>query len=184
MSLLSRFIKKASGVVGKVAPIASLIPGPIGSTARVASGLLGAFGGGGGGGKTMALRRSLPIPSLPSFQSLGFGGGGGAQPGIGFASLASVGSIARVGAAVVTRAGRAARYYCRKNPGWCAGLGGVSAVESLVSSGQLPPPQIRRSKGITASELRAFKRVSKFTSKYCPSVRRSMTAPAVRGRRK
>jgi len=69
---------------------------------------------------------------------------------------------------------------CRRNPQWCATIGGLAAVEAMVRSGQLPPVKRRRQRGITATELRNFKRVAKFTSKYCAPVRRAMSAPVMR----
>jgi hypothetical protein len=104
-----------------------------------------------------------------------------ALPGVG----AVMGSAGLVGAArtVGYAAGRiyaAASSYCRRNPQWCATVGGMAAVEAMVRSGQLPAPKRRRGRGITATELRNFKRVAKFTSKYCAPVRRAMSAPVMR----
>lgn len=91
------------------------------------------------------------------------------------------------GAAVLVKGARAipraAVNLCRKYPQWCSTIGGTVAVEALFHSGQLPVPKHRRGRGITAHELRAFKRVARFTSKYCAPVHKAMRSPAVRHRR-
>jgi hypothetical protein len=104
-----------------------------------------------------------------------------ALPGVGKVMGGS--ALAGTAYAVGKSAGRifaAASSYCRRNPQWCATVGGMAAVEAMVRSGQLPAPKRRRGRGITATELRNFKRVAKFTSKYCAPVRRAMSAPVMR----
>lgn len=87
------------------------------------------------------------------------------MPGIG-RSLLAPGLGYRAGRAVGTAA-RSAMTYCRRHPAWCAGAGGLAAVEALVSGGQLPPVKRRRARGISGRELSAFRRVSKTLNKWC-----------------
>lgn len=101
-----------------------------------------------------------------------------ALPGIG--AGVGVAGLARGAGYAAGRIYAAASSYCRRNPQWCATVGGMAAVEAMVRSGQLPAPKRRRGRGITATELRNFKRVAKFTSKYCAPVRRAMSAPVMR----
>lgn len=121
--------------------------------------------------------------------SVGGGNGGGIMTlppmstSFSAAGMLSPQAVGR-GAAVLVKGARAipraAISLCRKYPQWCSTIGGTVAVEALMNSGQLPPPKRRRGKGISAHELRAFKRVARFTSKYCAPVHRAMKAPAVR----
>lgn len=108
------------------------------------------------------------MPSMPSVSSMGM-----LSPG----TVAGAGRVVMAGARSVARG---AASLCRKYPQWCSTIGGTAAVEALMHSGQLPPPKRRRGRGITAHELKAFKRVARFTSKYCAPVHRAMRAPAVR----
>ena len=176
MSFLSKAWKSVRSVVAPV--IGTAVGGPVG-------GALGSLLGGSGS------RGAVPAPSLAPMPS--------AMPGAGFQPAAFAlpalpalgGAAARLAPAVIGGAVRVASSarriaagaasICRRNPQWCATIGGLAAVEALMRSGQLPVPKRRRGRGITATELRAFKRVAKFTSKYCAPVRRAMSAPAVRG---
>lgn len=169
MSLL----KKIGGVFKKALPLASFIPGPIGMAAGAISAARGA----------MQAARPSPVASMAAFPSVGTMIGGGARviPGLG-----SVGrGVARVGGAVVGSARnlyRSAASYCRKHPSWCQTVGGIAAVEAMISRGELPPVKRRRGRGISATELKNFKRVAKFTGKYCAPVRKALKAPALRGK--
>jgi len=96
------------------------------------------------------------------------GGEGGAMPTMG--SLPGIGA----GGVVLYKAGRAAgriyasaARYCRTNPRWCYGIGGLAAVEGLIRTGQLPVHKRRRGRGITAREFRGFRRVHKVLSGFC-----------------
>lgn len=120
-----------------------------------------------GAGSVMAL------PQMGSFQGAGMMG---LSPQV----------IGRGAAAVVKGARaipRAAISMCRKYPQWCSTIGGTVAVEALLSSGQVPLPKRRRGRGISAHELKAFKRVARFTSRYCAPVHKAMKSPAVRRHR-
>lgn len=103
-----------------------------------------------------------------------------------FSGMGMGASLAGLGGAVVRggrAAGKAAVSLCRKYPQWCSTIGGTVAVEALLHSGQLPMPKRRRGKGISATELKNFRRVVKFTSKYCAPVHRAMRAPVMHKRR-
>lgn len=73
---------------------------------------------------------------------------------------------------------RSAATYCRRHPAWCATIG-LTGVAELVSSGSLPPVKRRRSRGITGTELKNFKRVSGVLNRWC-----KVPAPTQRARRK
>lgn len=129
--------------------------------------------------------QTLKTPSISAMPSLGGGGGGG-----GIATMGMMGfspqAVGRGAAAVVKGARavpRAAVALCRKYPTWCSTIGGTVAVEALFNSGQLPLPKRRRGRGITAHELKAFKRVARFTHKYCAPVHHAMKSPAMRRRK-
>lgn len=172
MSLLSKVFKKAKGLIRKVAPITSLIPGPIGAISMGASAILGP------GSKAMRASTAAAAPptfSVPSTMSML-----PALPAITRALPAVGGAAVRVGVAGAKRVYSAAASYCRKHPSWCSTVGGIAAVEAMIGRGELPLPKRRRGRGITATELRNFKRVAKFTSKYCAPVRKAMKAPAMR----
>lgn len=100
-------------------------------------------------------------------------------PGVGSLAGGAVVGTAIRGARTVARA---ASNYCRKHPQWCATIGGTAAIEAMINRGELPVPKRRRGRGITATELRNFKRVVKFTSKYCAPVQRARRAPALRSK--
>jgi hypothetical protein len=112
---------------------------------------------------------SLSLPQLGSYSLMG-----SLSPGV----------IAGGGRALVAggrAAARGAVNLCRKYPQWCAGIGGTVAIEAMMNSGQIPIPKRRRGRGITAGELKSFKRVARFTSRYCAPVHRAMKSSAVRG---
>ena len=111
------------------------------------------------------------------------------QPGLGMVGAAGpvMGGLARIGSAfgagsvirgAGTYAGKAVGW-CRRNPGRCAALGGLTAIEALLSSGG-SLPRSGRSRGITSRELRSFRRVTKIISKYCSPVRKAMRSPALK----
>lgn len=171
-----------SSIVKNIAPVAAtlgkFIPG-IGTAVSLAGTAATAY---------YAAKQSAP-PVAP-------GGGFQAQmvaPGMSLGSLGSLGRVSlpalssfaggavRVGVAGARRVYSAAAGYCRKHPQWCSTIGGIAAVEAMIGRGELPIPKRRRGKGISATELKNFKRVAKFTSKYCAPVHRAMRAPAVRG---
>lgn len=174
MSLFSKIGNIAKTVlqspVAKVA--AGVIGGPVGTTLMTAATAYGAY-------------QSLKAPSVGSVSP----GAGSVmalpQLGSSFAPMGmlSPGTIAGAGRAVVAggrAVARGAVSLCRKYPQWCSTIGGTVAVEALMHSGQIPVPRRRRGRGISAHELKAFKRVARFTSKYCAPVHRAMKAPAVR----
>lgn len=180
MSFLSKAWKAVRGVVAPA--IGTAIGGPAGG---VIGGLLA------GSSKVPSVLSPVPSAAPAASPNWGaFNGGSTLQPamavlpGAGRALMpltgAAAGSLGRAVGFAAGRATRAAMNYCKRNPQWCASIGGMAAVEAMVRSGQLPAPKRRRGRGITATELRAFKRVAKFTSKYCAPVRRAMSAPALR----
>lgn len=86
--------------------------------------------------------------------------------------LAGVAPVLIGGAAVVGRGAaalfRSANVYCRRHPAWCAAAGGLPAIAQMVGNGQLPPIKRARRKGISAGDLRQFRRVAGFLSKWGP----------------
>jgi hypothetical protein len=187
MSFLSKIWK---GVRGVAAPlIGGAIGGPVGAAIGTA------LGGSSRVPSAIAPQVSAVPPASPvnwgaltpaAFPLPSSGGGPAMAGGMILKSLPGIGTAA-AGAGMAYRVGKsagrlfaAASSYCRRNPQWCASVGGMAAVEAMVRSGQLPAPKRRRGRGITATELRNFKRVAKFTSKYCAPVRRAMSAPVMR----
>lgn len=173
---------------GVVAPI---VGGAIGGPAGAAIG--GLLGGTSRVPSVIAPQPSSATPAGVNWgafnQPVAAPGGSMLQPAMAIAPAAralmpltgaAAGGLGRAVGYAAGRATRAAMNYCKRNPQWCASIGGMAAVEALVRNGQLPAPKRRRGRGISATELRAFKRVAKFTSKYCAPVRRAMSAPALR----
>lgn len=180
MSLFKSIVSGAkkifsSPVVRAAAPI---LGGPIGVAISTA-------------GTAYSAYQAMKAP--PAFPGVGGMNGGGVSTAGMFPSLPGIGSLiptaTRVGG-VAVRAGVAgakriyssAASYCRKHPGWCQTIGGIAAVEALIQNGQLPAIKSRRGRGITATELKHFKRVARFTSKYCAPVRKAMSSRALRGK--
>jgi len=173
---LSRLWKSVRSVAAPL--IGTAIGGPAG-------GALGSILAGGGS------RAAVPAPSFITHAAPPMAMPGGGFTNVGLPALAGMG--ARLAPAVMGGAVRAASgarriaagaaSLCRRNPQWCATIGGLAAVETLMRSGQIPVPKRRRGRGITATELRNFRRVARFTSKWCAPVRRAMQAPAVKGKR-
>lgn len=136
------------------------------------------------------------VPAAPA-PSAGFTNGWATQtrPGLGYqpamsvlprlAPLAGRGVMGGLGYGAGRALGgartivRSAMSYCRRHPGWCSSIGGLAAVEALVSGGQLPPIRHRRARGISGRELSSFRRVSKTLNKWCKT-----PAPTQRARRK
>lgn len=88
---------------------------------------------------------------------------------------------ARAAGYAAGRVAGAAAAWCRRNPAWCSTVG-IAGIEAMLRSGQLPMTKRRRARGITGVELRAFRRVVRFTSKYCAPVHKAMKAPVMRKR--
>jgi len=146
------------------------------------------------GGSTKAVGQ-LPASPMPmsgftgSMPGAGFGGtltrtaGPMMLPALGRGAMALAPMLGLgAGRAVGFAAGRAVRSamtYCRRSPAWCASIGGMAAVEGLISSGQLPIIKRRRARGITGRELNNFKRVSRVLNTWC-----KVPAPTQRARRK
>jgi hypothetical protein len=178
VSILSKIWK---GVRSVAAPlIGGAIGGPVGAAIGTALG---------GSARVPSAVTPIPQTSVPAAPNVNWGAlqpAAAVLPRIGPALLGGATGMAGLARGAGYAAGRiyaAASSYCRRNPQWCATVGGMAAVEAMVRSGQLPAPKRRRGRGITATELRNFKRVAKFTSKYCAPVRRAMSAPALRGKR-
>lgn len=172
MSLVKSLANLGRSILGNkaVTSIASVIPG-IGTGIAVAGGLYQAYQG------------AKSATSLPGdFGSMGALPPMGSSTTMGMAGL-SPATVGR-GAAYVVKGARAipraAVALCRKYPTWCSTIGGTVAVEALFNSGQLPVPKRRRGRGISAHELKAFKRVARFTHKYCAPVHHAMKSPALR----
>lgn len=165
---MSIFSKVWKGIRSVAAPaIGSMIGGPIG-------GLIGAGLGGSvrppaaspravnGYGGAMPGGAFQPVAAvLPRTLQLGLGAGLPATVGRG------AGIMVGAGMAGMRRVANSAATYCRRHPQWCATVGGLAAVEGLVRNGQLPVIKRRRARGISGTELKNFKRVSKTLSKWC-----------------
>lgn len=104
---------------------------------------------------------------------------GGAMSLMGRLTPYGVGTAVGVAASVGLRSARAiassAIAYCKRHPGWCASIGGLAAVEAMVSNNQLPVIKRRRGRGLTPKDLRSFRRVASLIKGYCPTVRRVPT---------
>ena len=106
---------------------------------------------------------------------------GGAMPaGFGLPALGTMlggaavaGRVVMVGARAIARS---AITYCRRNPAWCAQIGGTAAIAAMIQDGRLPTVKRRRARGISASEFRGFRKVHRTLSGFC--------APRMRIRRK
>lgn len=59
-----------------------------------------------------------------------------------------------------------ANSYARKYPQWAMSVGGTAGIAQMIASGQLPAMRRRRGKGITARDLRSFKRVARLVSHF------------------
>lgn len=83
----------------------------------------------------------------------------------------AVGPAIAAGGAVVARSAasamRGAVTWCRRNPAWCANIGGTAAVAAMIGSGQLPMPRRRRGRGISSRDLRSFRRVHNLLATFC-----------------
>jgi len=181
VSFLSKAWKAVRGIAAPA--IGMAVGGPMG----------GAIGSVLAGGAGRAIGQ-LPAAPMPGSQYHAQAMPGGSQT-VGFAlpalpamgaaamrlapALGGLAAGARVGVAGARMLARSAASYCKKHPAWCASIGGLAAVEGLVRSGQLPPVKRRRAKGITGTELRNFKRVSRTLNKWC-----KVPAPTQRARRK
>lgn len=175
MSLLKSLVSGAKKIISSpvVRAAAPILGGPVGIALTTASTAYGAY-------------QALKTPPAPAFPGVGGLNGSGATSFAGMGSLLPAvgrvgGAAVRVGVAGAKRVYSSAASYCRKHPGWCQTIGGIAAVEALIQNGQLPPVKARRGKGITATELKNFKRVARFTSKYCAPVRKAMSSRALRG---
>jgi len=89
----------------------------------------------------------------------------------------------RVAVAGARSAIRSAIAYCKRHPAWCAGIGGVAAVEGLINSGQLPAVKHSRGRGLSSRDLRSFRRVARLIHRYCAPVRSAVRSPAMRGKK-
>lgn len=159
MSLFKKVGRAIGGVARVAAPFASAIPG-------VGLGIGGALGGLGMLGARSAAA-SMAGPAIgAAFPSLG---GIAARLGLGTAGGAVVAggmAVARSGAAIA----RGAVTWCRRNPAWCANIGGTAAVAALIESGQLPLPRRRRGRGLSARDLRGFRKTTRLIRQVAGSV--------------
>lgn len=177
MSLLKSIVSGVKKVISSpvVRAAAPILGGPVGIALTTASTAYGAY---------QALKTPTPpaFPGVGNLQNMGMSMSGvplsGFLPAVGRVG----GTVLRAGAAGARRVYQSAASYCRKHPGWCQTIGGIAAVEAMIQNGQLPAMKSRRGKGITATELKNFKRVARFTSKYCAPVRKAMSSRALRGK--
>lgn len=133
---------------------------------RVAPVVGGIFGGPLGAAVGGALAPRAPMAVAPiSATPLALPGGSPIRAIAGLAPAA--GRAVGYGVARLGRAARSAAAYCRRHPAWCAGIGGLAAVEAMVQRGELPPVKRRRARGISGRELSAFRRVSRTLDRWC-----------------
>jgi len=181
MSLWTKFRDTVRGVAAPL--ISAALPGPIGS---VVGGLINPV-------RSVGQVPAAPTPMAGYSPMPGAGFTNGFQPvagpllpllGGGARALAPLaGRALGLGAGMAIRGARtaaaSAMTYCRRHPGWCASIGGLAAVEALIGNGSLPPVKRRRARGITGTELKNFKRVSRTLNRWC-----KVPAPTQRARRK
>lgn len=180
MSLLKSIVSGVKKVISSpvVRAAAPILGGPVG----IAVSTLGTAYGAYQSLKGAATPAMLPNQIQPAMPGIGMGmfpsSLGRTIPALAGAG----GALVRGGVAGARRVYQSAASYCRKHPGWCQTIGGIAAVEAMVQNGQLPAIKSRRGRGITATELKNFKRVARFTSKYCAPVRKAMSSRALRGK--
>jgi hypothetical protein len=101
------------------------------------------------------------------------------MPGAGLTSMllpamgalpAVAGAAVRVGMVGARSAMRGAITLCRRNPGWCSTIGGTAAVAAMIESGQLPAPKHRRGRGLSARDIRGFRKTVRLTRAVAGSV--------------
>ena len=176
---LSSVWKSVRGVVAPA--IGAMVGGPIG-------GVLGSALA--GGGSAAAPRVSIPTSTIGFNDSYGAFPGtpamGRVLPALPGAGRALGNALAPGGAYAAGRAaGRLtgqAMSWCKRNPAWCSSIG-LAGIEAALASGQLPKLKRRRTRGISGAELRAFRRVVRFTSKYCAPIHKAKRAPVMRSKR-
>lgn len=153
MSLFKSIGRAVGAVARVVAPVASVIPGgqAIGATAAVL-GRLGARSS-----PPPSFSAALPVPGLGMLPTL---------PAVGGAVVAGGALVARSAAAI----GRAAVHWCRRNPAWCSSIGGTAAVASMIRDGTLPMPRRRRGRGLSARDVRGFRRTTRLIRQVAGSV--------------
>jgi hypothetical protein len=100
---------------------------------------------------------------------IGPGLSGGLLPAMG-ALPAVAGAAMRVGFVGARAAMRGAITLCRRNPGWCSTIGGTAAVAAMIESGQLPAPKHRRGRGLSARDLRGFRKTSRLMRQVASSI--------------
>lgn len=144
MSLL----KSIGKTIGNVGRAVSAIPGvgavPIVGTAAGLASMIGA----------RTPKAASLLPSMGSLPMLG----------------AAAGTAVRVGMVGAKAAMRGAIQLCRRNPGWCSTIGGTAAVAAMIESGQLPAPRHRRGRGLSARDLRGFRKTVKLIRATAGSV--------------
>jgi len=151
-------------LLGKIAGLAAPILSVVNPLAGAVAGIVGAIG------TKAPVMTALPFfPPLPTI-------GRAILPGAG----ALVGGIAGAGVRSARAITNSAVTYCKRHPQWCSTIGGIAAIEAMIGQGQLPVIKRGRGRGISASDLRKFKRVSRVLSRYCAPTKRAMRAPAMR----
>lgn len=116
------------------------------------------YGGPVGGALGAAVGQAAQKPVPSTFAPVGTQPAGlvalPALPAVGGAVVAG-GRLLAAGAGAVARGAVA---WCRRNPAWCASVGGTAAVGAMIQEGRLPMPRRRRGRGLTARDLRSFRR--------------------------
>lgn len=178
MSLLKSIVSVGRSILSSpvAKAVAPIVGGPVGLALGAASTAYSAY----------QMLKPPAAPPSPAFPGVGGFSAPSMAMGLSTSVLPAIGRVGgtavRAGVAGAKRVYSSAAAYCRKHPGWCQTIGGIAAVEALVGNGQLPVIKARRGRGITATELKNFKRVARFTSKYCAPVRKAMSSRALRGK--
>jgi hypothetical protein len=136
--------------------------------------------GGGGGALGGLLGAVIPGVGVTAGQQLGaYLGSAYARPAAltaspvasSMAALPALGGVAVAGGRMIVAGARAiqssAVTYCRRHPQWCSTIGGTAAVAAMIQGGQLPAIRRRRSRGISPSDFKGFRRVHKILSGFC-----------------
>lgn len=137
-------IKSLGKVVGSVARVAAPVVSVFNPALGVAVGAAGMLG----------QRSSSPLSLTGAMP---------AMPGPGVLNLLPAlgpiaGAAGRVAVAGARSAMQGAVAWCRRNPSWCASIGGTAAVAAMIESGQLPMPRRRRGRGLSSRDLRGFRK--------------------------
>ena len=150
MSLLKSIGRVVGSVAKAVTPVVSAVSPILGSGTAV----LGQLGQRSPASAIMPGIGATFLPTLPALGAVG----------------AVAGAAVRVGMVGARAAMRGAITLCRRNPGWCSTIGGTAAVAAMIESGQLPAPRRRRGRGLSARDLRGFRKTSRLMRQVASTI--------------